>query len=44
MNPAMDSVWQWAVIAGGGILAVLAIMVLVIMLGRGTGEKLVNGD
>lgn len=44
MNPAMDSVWQGALIISGGILAMLVIMVIVIVLGKGTGEKMMNGD
>lgn len=44
MNPAMDSVLQGALIAGGIGLVVIAIMVFVILLGRGTGRKMMNGD
>lgn len=44
MNPAMDSVWQGALIVGGGFLVVLAIMVVGILLGKDTGQELVNGD
>ncbi len=42
MNPA-DNAWLWIGIPSG-VALVLAIMVIVILLGRNTGRDMVNGD